>query len=462
MPMNRRDLIRQLAALGLLSSAPAAALAARRKRILPWRNWSGAQSCIPAQRAAPADEAELAELIRKAPGEVRPVGSGHSFSALVPTDDTLVTLARMSGMIGHDSQSLQAEFWAGTPMSQMGEPLKAVGQALPNMADIDYQTLAGALATSTHGTGVDFRSYSSGVTGLRLVTADGEILDCDAERHPEVFQAAKVSLGALGIITRVRLQNRPAFRLKERMWVAKTEELLEDIERLKRENQHWEMQVITNSDYAASISLNETDEPRTPGIEEGPEGGNEYVYWIQKADKYGSDVPAARRALLNLVAKTASFEERVGESYEIFANVRDVRFNEMEYSVPAEAGPDCLREILKTIDSRQLPTWFPIEYRYVKADDIPLSMFEGRDSCALSIHQHYSMSYHEYFAAIEKIFWKYEGRPHWGKLHSLNAAQLSRLYPRWQEFTEVRDALDPRGRFLNAHLRSVLGVGSLR
>ncbi len=462
MAMNRRDLIRQLAGLGLLSSFPAGALAARRKRILPWRNWSGAQSCIPAQRAAPADEAELADLIRNAPGEVRPVGSGHSFSALVPTDDTLVTLARMSGMIGHDPEALQAEFWAGTPMSQMGEPLKAIGQALPNMADIDYQTLAGALATSTHGTGVNFPSYSSGVVGLRLVTADGEILDCDAQQNPEIFQAAKVSLGALGIMTRVRMQNRPAFRLKERMWVAKTEELLEDIERLKAENQHWEMQVITNSDYAASITLNETQEPRTAGIEEGPEGGNEYVYWIQKADKYGSDIPAARRALLNLVAKTASFEERVGESYEIFANVRDVRFNEMEYSVPAEAGPACLREILKTIDSRQLPTWFPIEYRYVQGDDIPLSMFEGRDSCAISIHQHYSMSYHEYFAAIEKIFWKYEGRPHWGKLHSLHADQLEGLYPRWREFTEVREALDPRGRFLNAHLRSVFGVGALR
>ncbi len=134
----------------------------------------------------------------------------------------------------------------------------------------------------------------------------------------------------------------------------------------------------------------------------------------------------------------------------------------MEYSVPAEAGPACLREILKTIDNRQLPTWFPIEYRYVQGDDIPLSMFEGRDSCAISIHQHYSMSYHEYFAAIEKIFWKYEGRPHWGKLHSLHADQLEGLYPRWREFTEVREALDPRGRFLNAHLRSVFGVGALR
>ncbi len=460
MAMNRRELMRQLALLGVAGMTPWAAVA-RSGRIMSWRNWSGAQSCIPAQRAAPADEGELAELIRNCTTEIRPVGSGHSFSALVPTDGSIVSLARISGMIGHDEKSLQAEFYGGTPMSQMGQALKAVGQALPNQADIDYQTLAGALATSTHGTGVNFQSYSSQIVGLRLATADGQLIDCDAQNHPEVFAAAKVSMGALGIITRVRLQNRSAFRLKERMWVAPTEELLEDIDNLTRDNDHWEMQVITNSRYAASIALNETDEPRSEGIEEGPEGGNEYVGWIQKADKYGSDFPAARRALLNLVAKTASFDDRVGDSFEIFANVRDVRFNEMEYSVPAEAGPACLREILKAIDERQLPTWFPIEYRYVKADQIPLSMFEGRDSCAISIHQHHSMDYHGYFAAIEPIFWKYAGRPHWGKLHSLNARHLESLYPRWREFVEVREALDPQGKFLNAHLRSVLGVSAL-
>ena len=151
-------------------------------------------------------------------------------------------------------------------------------------------------------------------------------------------------------------------------------------------------------------------------------------------------------------------DDRVGDSYAIFANVRNVRFNEMEYSVPAEAGPACLREILKKIHDKQLPTWFPLEYRYVHADDIPLSMFEGGPRCAISIHQHYTMDYHNYFAAIEPIFWKYGGRPHWGKLHTLGARQLAPLYPRWKEFTDVRAALDPQGRFLNGHLRTVFGV----
>lgn len=458
MAVSRRDLIKHLGALAALGAGVSIPTVgqARRSRIMQWRNWSGAQSCIPSERYAPADEQALVDWLQATRSVVRPVGAGHSFSPLVPTEGALLSLGRMQGLISHEPERLQAEFHGGTAMSTMGPALKAVGQAQKNMADIDYQSLAGALATSTHGTGVNFGSYSTQVVGLRLVTPGGEVIDCDAQTRPEIFNASRVSLGALGVVTRVRLQNRKAFRLKERMSVEKTEDLLDNLAALTTENQHWEMQVVTHSDFAASISLNETDEPATPIDPEASEGGNEYLYWMQKADQYGRDAPSLRSAMLNTVARLADFEERVGDSYEIFANVRDVRFNEMEYSVPAEAGPACLREILKTINEKQLPTWFPIEYRYVKADDIPLSMFEGRDSCSISIHQHYSLSYHAYFTAIEKIFWKYEGRPHWGKLHSLNARQLADLYPRWNEFAEVRQALDPGGRFLNAHLRSVL------
>ncbi|MDO7919837.1 D-arabinono-1,4-lactone oxidase, partial [Pseudomonas aeruginosa] len=112
-----------------------------------------------------------------------------------------------------------------------------------------------------------------------------------------------------------------------------------------------------------------------------------------------------RRTLLNSLRHFARFDERVDDSYAVYANVRNVRFNEMEYSVPAEHGPACLREILALIRDKDLRTWFPIEYRYVKADDIPLSMFEGRDSCSISVHQHYSMDHHNFFAAVEPIFW---------------------------------------------------------
>ncbi|AOE83046.1 D-arabinono-1,4-lactone oxidase [Pseudomonas sp. TCU-HL1] len=461
MHLTRRQLLQQAAvagALATLSSTPVMAQLVRAPRLIPWRNWSGGQSCLPQARLAPKNLDELIQAIRKAEGKVRPVGSAHSFSALVPTDGTLLSLSYFNGLLEYDAGTLQAEFAAGTPMSRMGPALKEIGQALHNMSDIDYQTLAGAISTSTHGTGVNFSSYSAHVTGLQLVTASGEVLDCDNRRNPEVFNAARVSLGALGVATRVRMQNRTPYRLRERQWIAKTEELLEDVEKNTRENQHWEMLVVTHSDYALSIALNETSDPSPPPQDPAEEGGNEFVSFIEKLDKYGSDFPAARRVLLNSLRHIASFEDRIGDSYEIYANVRNVRFNEMEYSLPAEYGPACLREILKLIRDKDLRTWFPIEYRYVKADDIPLSMFEGRDSCSISVHQHYNMDHHNFFAAIEPIFWKYAGRPHWGKLHTLNARNLQPLYPRWEEFVGVRQELDPRGKFLNAHLSSILGV----
>lgn len=460
-PFSRRQLLQRASLLGALLAVPGRSLWASSlstPRLMPWRNWSGAQSCLPLERLAPKTLDELVEAIRRAPGNIRPVGSGHSFSALVPTHDTLLSLSHFSGMLEHDPQTLQAEFAGGTLMSQMGEPLQAVGQALINMADVDYQTLAGAIATSTHGTGIGFGSYSSQVSGMQLVSADGEVHDCNREHNRELFNAGRVSLGALGVVTRVRMQNRGRYRLRERQWIAKTEELLEDVENLKRDNQRWEMLVVTHSDYALAVSLNETDEPSTPLVAQDESSSNDFIGLIEGLDKHLSGFPELRRNLLNNLRHLASFDDRVGEAHDIFANARTVRFNEMEYAIPAEHGPACLREILAQIKEGNLRTWFPLEYRYVQADDIPLSMFEGRDSCAISVHQHYAMDYHNFFAAIEPIFWKYQGRPHWGKLHGLGARQLQGLYPRWREFAELRHAMDPQGRFINAHLAGLLGV----
>lgn len=454
---SRRHLLKGLGALGLLGLVGKSA--AKGYRAMPWKNWSGAQSCLPAARLAPASEAELADLLRKATGGVRPVGSGHSFSALVPTDGTVLSLGRLSGMIDHDPARLQSRWWAGTPISQMGAPLQQAGLALPNMADIDYQTLAGAIATSTHGTGPRFGSYSDQVVGLRLLTANGEAIDCDAQRYPHVFDAARCSLGALGVVTQVRLQNRRAFKLHRREWVQRYEEILEDLPRLLREHDHFEMNVLLHSDVAVAMTMDETTDPRV--IPKEPGGDVDKVALLQRVHREWRDSPRVYARLINFLVKHAvSFPEVIDASHKVFANVRDVRFNEMEYELPAEAGPACLREIMAKVRAQHVDSFFPIEYRYVKRDDATLSMFQGRDSCAISFHQFYKMDYHNVFAQIEPIFWKYDGRPHWGKLHSLNARLLAPLYPRWKEFLAVREALDPAGKFLNPHLRSVLGIAA--
>lgn len=457
MSLSRRDLLKLTGAAGVMGLLGRIGGVAAATRPIAWRNWSGAQSSLPAQRFAPASEAELAAWLRNAPAGVRAVGSGHSFSALVPTDGSIVSLARLSGLISHDPATLQAEFWAGTPMSQMGVPLKRVGQGLVNMADIDYQTLAGAIATSTHGTGPRFGSYSSYVTGLRLLTADGGVLDCDAGKHPEVFNAARCSLGALGLVTRVRMQNRKAFRLHSRQWVQDTNELLEQLPELIRKHDHFELNAITHADVSVALAMDETDNPDTIPKEAGGDGSKvAMLQWIHQRYRHW---PGMRASVLNFIVRhLISFPDAVDDSFKVFANVRDQRFNEMEYEVPAEAGAACLREVLAKIRDSKVDTFFPVEFRHVKADDIPLSMFQGRDSCAISVHQFHSMDFHNVFAQVEPIFWRYGGRPHWGKLHSLNARQLQPLYPKWREFLAIREALDPRGKFLNAHLRSLFGI----
>ena len=453
--MRRRQLLQMLAALGSTALPQALRAAIEPMRPFVWRNWSGAQSCIPASRPAPASEDDLASWLQQSSGPIRPVGAAHSFTALVPTDGHVLSLDRLAGLICYDDQAKTADFWAGTRLSEAGEAMLSVGQGWINLSDIDYQTLAGAMNTATHGTGITLGTMPTQISALRLLTPAGEWLDCDPQRNPEVFEAARVGLGSLGIVTRYRLQNRERYKLRQREWMARTEELLDAIPALVANNRHFEMMPLLHSDYALAIAANETDEaPTAPPTEDD----GAYITLLRMLDKYGSDLPRLRSAILDLVGSQVEFPESVGWNNRILASVRNVRWNEMEYQVPAEAGPDCLREILKTVKDRQLRSWFPLEYRYVKGDDLWLSPFHGRDSCSISVHQFHDMDYHGYFAAIEPIFWKYGGRPHWGKLHTLNHHTLKQLYPHWQDFLEVRAALDPQGRMLNGHLRQLFGV----
>jgi FAD-linked oxidoreductase len=412
---------------------------------LPWINWAANQTCHPAVRAAPASEAELIDVLRQARGVVRAVGAGHSFSAVVPTDDTLISTDLLAGLVAHSAEKHQATVLAGTRLHDLGPLLASVGQALPNMPDMDYPALGGAIANSVHATGAGFGSMSSYVVGLTLVTPAGDVIECSTDQNREVFQAARTSIGALGIVARVTLQNQPAFDLTEVSTIGRTEEVLDAIEDLRAGNRHFEFFPLLHSRLCIAVATN----PARPGDTKAGTDDPQAVKWLPGAGGVYDKV--VELAMAGEAATT-----RTGPSYQVLAHVRVVRFREMEYTVPAEAGPACVREILRTVRERNIPVCFPLEYRYVKSDDIWLSMFEGRDGCSISVHQYGDVDYRPYFAEIEPIFWKYEGRPHWGKVHTLDARRLAALYPRhWQDFHEVRKSLDPQGRLLNAHLKHI-------
>jgi FAD-linked oxidoreductase len=421
---------------------------------IAWRNWAGNQSCMPAARIAPGAEEELAAALARAAGPVRPAGTGHSFSALVPSEGTLVFADLLSGVISADAERLEAEVWAGTRLHALGPLLEGVGQAMPNLSDIDYQTLGGALATSTHGTGATLGSLSSAVAGLRLATPAGELVDCDAARRPELFAAARVSLGALGVVTRARLANRARHRLVEHTSIVPLEDVLGDVARYRAEHLHFEIMPFPHSSMTLLVTTDEAGPDAPDGLADDPYA----IETLETLFALTRRIPWLGGWLLDLALRVQPSGVRAGPSYAVLSHPRIVRFREMEYTVPAEAGPACLREVLAAIRDRDIPVHWPLEYRYVRRDDAWLSMFHERDGASISIHQTAHLDHAPYFDAIEPIFWRYEGRPHWGKLHTLDAPRLAARYPRFRDFLEVRRELDPAGRLLNPHLRALFGV----
>jgi FAD-linked oxidoreductase len=385
---------------------------------------------------------------------MRPVGAGHSFTPLVPTDGHLIVLDGMNGLIRHDPETHEATFGAGTRLSSVGPALESVGQGPLILPDIDRQTLAGAISTGTHGTGLTLHSLSGNVTGLRMVTATGEVVSITEASDPDLFKAACVSVGALGIMTEITLQNRPAYRLKARNWAARIDEVLEDFEASASRHRHFEMFPLTHSDYALVLAVDETDEP----IDNPPLSPEEEAAFGDAMRAWMAIPPGERRPLINGLAEQIEPSITVDASYRILSNVRSNRFNEMEYAVPREVGADCVREVLSTIAEQEIDVVFPLEYRYVRGDDLWLSMDEGGDRAAISVHRTASEDYRPLFDVVEPIFWKYGGRPHWGKVHSLGARELTRLYPQFEAFRALRADLDPEGRLLNDHLKKLFGV----
>ncbi len=461
--LNRRAILKAAATASLSTVVPVYAGAddkapgkkdkLQELQAAPWSNWSGNQSCQPHRRLMPSDENQLVDIIKETTGSMRFVGAGHSFSSLVPTRDTLVSLAMFQGVQHIDKKNKQVDIKAGSRLATIGQPLWDEGLALLNMPDINMQELAGAVATSTHGTGISLGSMSDDVVSLRMIDASGKVLDCSADKNSELFAAGRTAFGALGPLTNVRLQVRDAYKLKEHSWMMPLEEGLERAEELRDNNRHFEMYALPHGDYILGITLNET----TEADREDKSQGSAYEAF-RTLSKVVNFLPFMRSFIVNSGARTVEEEFRVGRSYEIFGNVRDILFNEMEYSVPAEYGVRCLKEILETIKKQNVDVVFPLEYRYVKADDIWLSPFYQRDSCSISCHNFHDEDYKQYFSVIEPIFWKYDGRPHWGKINTLGKRQFAGMYPHWNDFLRLRKEIDPQGKFLNSYLKTLFDV----
>lgn len=416
-----------------------------------WQNWSGAQQSNSQAILYPDSESSLISAIKSAKGSVRAFGGGHSFSPLVPTDGTLISLEAMNGLRHHDTHKQQATLAAGTRIAQIGPLLAGINQGLLNEADINMQSIAGAISTATHGTGRQLQCYSATVQDIRMVLSSGEVLTVSPQKDKALFEAARVGLGSIGIFSEITLQNRAAYRLRETVKVMNLPEASQFINDNKDKHRHIEFFAFPLGGKAILKYLDITTDAITPPEKPSIDENEILEFAADTVRKY----PWTNKWWQKLVGAFVDNSERVDDSYKIYASSRAVGFNEMEYAVPAEQGLNCFMEVVAAMKQHNLDVFFPIEFRYVAADDCWLSPFYQRASATISVHQYFKQDYRKVFNIVEPIFWKYQGRPHWGKLHTLTAKNLRALYPQFDAFLAVRQKVDPKGKFLNNHTRQL-------
>ena len=394
-----------------------------------FRNWSGSIDFTPTRHVEPTDEDEVREIVRQTAESgrtLRPVGRGHSSMPLMETEHTLMSLRNMRGVVSYSRERMEAEVLPGTFIRELGQELHREGLATENMGDVDFQAVAGAVGTGTHGTGRRFGNLSTLVTGVRMVTADGGVVDWHQDTHPELMRSARVSLGALGVFTLIRLRLEPAHDLHRLSWCVDTEVVLDHMDELVERNRMFDFYWYPRRDETQVRTLNR------PGHE--------------------PDLDLPTRGL---------YEQDLGPIHQVLPKDQELRYEEIEYLMPLEAGPSCFRQVRDRImrHHRDRVGW-RVLYRTIAGDDNHLSPSHGRDSVSIALLHNASLPYQDYFFDIERIFLAHGGRPHWGKKHSLSADRLRPLYPEWDRFARDRRDLDPQGVFLNDHLRESLVVPS--
>lgn len=385
-----------------------------------WSNWSGRHKSRPERLhflRSEEDACALARLARDSGATLRVAGSGHSHSRLIPNDSIVADTSGLSGIISVDRDEETAWIYAGSKISSLGRPLHDVGLALKNQGDIDRQSIGGACATGTHGTGKDLQNLSAAVLGFTIATANGELITCDAGRHPEIWNGGRLSLGAFGILTRLKLQLTPSYKLKESGFEVTYDDVANRIAELIESNERFEFFWYPQTDRATVKVINRTeDDPEYPLAEEG---------------------------------------SRVAWNYEVLPSHRPHFHTEMEYSIPEKQGPECLARIRELLRTEFPDVAWPVEYRTVAADDVWLSMAYGRATVTISVHQDVRLDETRYYEACEQIFRSCDGRPHWGKVNYLDGRTHARIHPKWQAWWRVRDQIDPDETFLNDYMKSL-------
>jgi FAD-linked oxidoreductase len=438
-----------------------------------WHNWAGNVAASPRRIATPATAADVAAEVRQAIADgqtIRMTGSGHSFTPTAVADGVLLRPDQLTAIRSIDAAAGTVTVEAGCRLHVLNAQLLARGLSLANMGDIQVQTVAGATQTGTHGTGRDVGGMAAQVAGLELVLADGRVVTCSAESPDggltgpggspaSLFDAARVGLGALGIVTALTFNVVPAFLLEAREEPMSWSRVISELDELTADNEHFEFYWFPHSEGCLTKRNNRSDGPARPLPRWRYLLDDEFLSnsLFGAANQVGRRIPAAIPRINSLSAKALGSRTYFDAAYKVFTSPRRVRFKEEEYAVPRAALSDVLAEVRSLFQRRDWRISFPIEVRVTPSDDVWLSTAYGRDSAYIAIHVFHSAPHEQYFNDVEAVMTSVGGRPHWGKMHTRDADYLHGAYPRMAEFVALRDQLDPDRRFGNAYLRQVLG-----
>ncbi|GAB3264721.1 D-arabinono-1,4-lactone oxidase [Nocardioides dilutus] len=430
-----------------------------------WHNWSELEHATPTRIVEPADsEAVAAEVTaaRASGSQVKMVGSGHSFTAIGAPSATMLTPGRLAGILDVDREAMTVTAGTGTILKDLNRALEGEGLSLHNMGDIAEQTLAGAISTGTHGSGGRAASLAAQVVGLELVTGTGEVLRATSEENPDVLEMARVGLGALGVLTKVTFQVEPVFVLEAQEQPMSWAEATSTFDEMTATSDHLDMFWFPHTDRM----LTKRNHRRGTDLTLARPLGRVKA-WVDddllQNTLFGMLTAGANRApgviprMNRVMARMLSARTYSDVPHRVFTARRSVVFREMEYAIPREAGLEALAEVRKAIDGSRLRISFPVEVRTAPADDIPMSTAYERDTLYLAFHTHRDADHTDYFALVEPIMRTYDGRPHWGKMHTRTAEDLRPAYRRFDDFLAMRDRLDPDRVFANPHLRQILG-----
>jgi L-gulonolactone oxidase len=389
------------------------------------------------------------------------VGSGHSFTAAAVADDIQLDLRHLHGVIAADASTGLVTVGAGIPIHRLNAELDTIGLSMSNLGDIDAQTVAGAISTGTHGTGAALGGIATQVRGLQLVLADGSVVDVSATSDPDLFAAARVGVGAFGVVTAVTLACEPRFELTAVEEPMPIERVLEEFDSLADANEHFEFYWFPHTDVALTKRNNRPTGGEVPGpLPRWREWLDDELLsngLFEVIQRFERRRPSAVPALNRLSARALSARSFTDVSHKVFVSPRRVHFREMEYAVPRQDLVNVLREVRGWIERSGATISFPVELRVAAADDIWLSTASGRVSGYLAVHQWHRVDFEPYFRAVEAITAEVAGRPHWGKLHWLGAETLRERYPRFDDAMRVRDRVDPNRIFRNRYTDQVFG-----